>query len=139
LNDRLLKSLFFYAGLDSASTFTIVQSLANWAHSTDATIIISLLQPEPQVYDLFDDVMLMANGRIVYHGPRVEAVDYFSGLGFVPPPKKATADFLQVSGCVVSHNHSLPLSVVQYASKLYSCHHLAIITFLMISMSIKVL
>jgi ABC-type multidrug transport system ATPase subunit len=36
-------------GLDSASTFTIVQSLANLAHATDATIIVSLLQPESHV------------------------------------------------------------------------------------------
>jgi ABC-type cobalamin/Fe3+-siderophores transport system ATPase subunit len=36
-------------GLDSASTFTIVQSLANLAHATDSTIVVSLLQPEPQV------------------------------------------------------------------------------------------
>jgi hypothetical protein len=104
--ERWVANIHFYAGLDSASTFTIVQSLANWAHATDATIVISLLQPEPQVYDLFDDVLLMANGRIVYQGPRGEAVDYFSGLGFVPPPQKATADFLQVSHCVVSHNHA---------------------------------
>ena len=48
-----------HAGLDSASTFTIVQSLANWAHATDATIVVALLQPEPQVYDLFDDIHLL--------------------------------------------------------------------------------
>ena len=71
-----------HAGLDSASTFTIVQSLANWAHATDATIVVALLQPEPQVYDLFDDVMLLSNGRIVYHGPRPHAEPYFEALGF---------------------------------------------------------
>jgi ABC-type multidrug transport system ATPase subunit len=74
-----------------------VQSLANWAHSTDATIVVALLQPEPQVYELFDDVLLLSNGRIVYHGPRVAVEPYFASLGFVPPPKKAVADFLQVS------------------------------------------
>ena len=36
-------------GLDSASTLTIVQSLRNVAHATDATIVVALLQPEPQV------------------------------------------------------------------------------------------
>lgn len=85
-----------HAGLDSASTFTIVQSLRNWAHATSATVVIALLQPEPQVYDLFDDVMLLSNGRIVYHGPRPHAEPYFEALGFVPHPKQAVADFLQV-------------------------------------------
>lgn len=82
-------------GLDSASAFTIVQSLANWAHATDSTILVALLQPEPQVYDLFDDVMVLAAGRMLYHGPRTEAPGYFTGLGFECPPHKAMADFLQ--------------------------------------------
>lgn len=83
------------AGLDSASTFTIVQSLANWSHATDATIVIGLLQPEPQVFEQFDDVLLLANGRIAYHGPREAIEPYFFGLGFEVPEKKAVADFLQ--------------------------------------------
>jgi ABC-type multidrug transport system ATPase subunit len=84
-----------HAGLDSASTFTIVQSLANWAHATDATILVALLQPEPQVFDLFDEVLLLASGRIMFHGLRDAAVPHFAGLGFERPPHKAVADFLQ--------------------------------------------
>lgn len=84
-----------HAGLDSASTFTIVQSLTNWSHATDATIVIGLLQPEPQVFEQFDDVLLLANGRIAYHGPREAIEPYFFGLGFEVPEKKAVADFLQ--------------------------------------------
>ena len=30
--------------------------------------LVSLLQPPPEVYELFDNVMLMREGRIVYHG-----------------------------------------------------------------------
>ena len=85
------------AGLDSASTFTIVQSLANWAHATDSTIVVALLQPEPQVFDLFDDVFLLANGRCLYQGPREHVEPYFTTLGFEVTGTKATADFLQVS------------------------------------------
>ena len=73
-----------------------MQSLAHWAHATDATVVVALLQPEPQVYDLFDDVLLLANGRIAYHGAHADVEGYFHGLGFVPPPKTAVADFLQV-------------------------------------------
>jgi hypothetical protein len=39
----------WHAGLDSASTFTIAQSLRNLARATNATIVVALLQPEPQV------------------------------------------------------------------------------------------
>lgn len=88
------------AGLDSASAFTITRSLRNWAHATDATIVVALLQPEPPVYDLVDDVMLVANGRIAFHGARPDVMAHFGRLGFRCPERKATADFLQVRVCL---------------------------------------
>ena len=49
-----------------------------------------------QVYDLFDDVLLLANGRIMYHGPRTHVTEHFSTLSFQLTGNKAEADFLQV-------------------------------------------
>ncbi len=37
------------------------------------TILMALLQPAPEVFDLFDEVLLLAEGSILYHGPREEA------------------------------------------------------------------
>jgi ABC-type multidrug transport system ATPase subunit len=34
------------------------------------TVLMSLLQPPPEVFELFDDVMLLSEGQMVYHGPR---------------------------------------------------------------------
>ncbi|XP_076900742.1 pleiotropic drug resistance protein 3-like isoform X4 [Bidens hawaiensis] len=82
-------------GLDSSTTYQIVACLQQLAHITDASILISLLQPSPEVFDLFDDIMLMAEGRIVYHGPRGNALEYFEGFGFTCPERKGVADFLQ--------------------------------------------
>ena len=36
-------------GLDSSTTFTIIQNLQNIAHLEQATILIALLQPAPEV------------------------------------------------------------------------------------------
>ncbi|KAL0354744.1 UNVERIFIED_CONTAM: Pleiotropic drug resistance protein 1, partial [Sesamum radiatum] len=36
---------------------------------TTGTILVSLLQPEPETFDLFDDIILMSEGQIVYQGP----------------------------------------------------------------------
>ena len=33
---------------------------------------MALLQPAPEVYNLFDDIMLLAEGHIVYYGPKEE-------------------------------------------------------------------
>lgn len=34
-----------------------------------------------QTYELFDNVCLMADGMIIYHGKRKDVVPYFNSLG----------------------------------------------------------
>ncbi|XP_061973644.1 pleiotropic drug resistance protein 3-like isoform X2 [Populus nigra] len=82
-------------GLDSSTTFQIVSCMQNLAHITDATVLISLLQPAPEIFDLFDDIMLMAEGMVVYHGPRSSVCRFFEDSGFRCPERKEVADFLQ--------------------------------------------
>ncbi|ESQ52363.1 hypothetical protein EUTSA_v10016141mg [Eutrema salsugineum] len=82
-------------GLDSSTAFQIVKSLQQLAHITNATVFVSLLQPAPESYDLFDDIVLMAEGKIVYHGPRDEVLKFFEECGFRCPERKGVADFLQ--------------------------------------------
>lgn len=82
-------------GLDSSTTFQIVTYLQQLTHITESTILVSLLQPAPETFDLFDDIILMAEGKIVYHGPRENALEFFEHCGFQCPPRKGIADFLQ--------------------------------------------
>ncbi|KAJ4977274.1 hypothetical protein NE237_002380 [Protea cynaroides] len=82
-------------GLDSSTTFQIVSCLQHLVHLTDATALISLLQPAPETYSLFDDIILMAEGKIVYHGPRSYILEFFEYCGFRCPERKGEADFLQ--------------------------------------------
>ena len=82
-------------GLDSATTYQIIKYLRHSTHALDGTTIISLLQPAPETYELFDDVILIAEGQIVYQGPREYAVDFFAAMGFRCPERKNVADFLQ--------------------------------------------
>ena len=49
-------------GLDSSTTFQICQSLANLAKLGRRTILVSLLQPAPETYELFDDILLISEG-----------------------------------------------------------------------------
>jgi len=59
-------------GLDSATTFLITKCLSNFCHILEGTLLVALLQPPPETYNLFDDVMLMSQGHIVFHGAREE-------------------------------------------------------------------
>ena len=49
-------------GLDSSTTFQIIKCLRDFAHLRLGTVFISLLQPPPEVYNLFDDVLLLSEG-----------------------------------------------------------------------------
>ncbi|KAL3618291.1 transcription factor [Castilleja foliolosa] len=82
-------------GLDSSTTFQIVKCLQQIVHLTEATIFMSLLQPAPETFDLFDDIVLLSEGQIVYQGPRQHVVEFFESCGFRCPERKGTADFLQ--------------------------------------------
>eukprot|EP00261_Vitis_vinifera_P019270 XP_010649677.2 PREDICTED: pleiotropic drug resistance protein 3 [Vitis vinifera] len=82
-------------GLDSSTTFQIVTCLQQLAHITEATVLVTLLQPAPETFDLFDDLILMAEGKIVYHGPRSHVLQFFEHCGFKCPERKGAADFLQ--------------------------------------------
>lgn len=82
-------------GLDSATTFQIIKCLRQVIHLFDATMLISLLQPAPETYELFDDIVLLSEGEVVYQGPREYVLDFFESMGFKCPERKGVADFLQ--------------------------------------------
>ncbi|THU51833.1 hypothetical protein C4D60_Mb06t35210 [Musa balbisiana] len=82
-------------GLDSSTTFQIVNSLRQTIHILSGTAMISLLQPAPETYDLFDDIILLSDGLIVYQGPRDNVLEFFESMGFRCPERKGVADFLQ--------------------------------------------
>lgn len=82
-------------GLDSSTTYQIIKYLRHSTHALDGTTIVSLLQPAPETYELFDDIILISEGQIVYQGPRNAAIDFFAAMGFRCPQRKNVADFLQ--------------------------------------------
>eukprot|EP00656_Telonema_subtile_P011661 TRINITY_DN15787_c0_g1_i2.p1 TRINITY_DN15787_c0_g1~~TRINITY_DN15787_c0_g1_i2.p1 ORF type:complete len:1225 (-),score=456.96 TRINITY_DN15787_c0_g1_i2:126-3800(-) len=87
-------------GLDSNSTKEICVYLKSVAQIFQTTCVVALLQPAPDVVELFKDVILLSEGSIIYHGPvggpGCEAVKgYFEDIGFVCPDQKDIGDFLQ--------------------------------------------
>ncbi|XP_061343438.1 pleiotropic drug resistance protein 1-like isoform X2 [Gastrolobium bilobum] len=82
-------------GLDSSTTFQIVNSLKQYVHILKGTIVISLLQPAPETYNLFDDIILLSDSHIVYQGPREHVLEFFELMGFKCSERKGVADFLQ--------------------------------------------
>lgn len=82
-------------GLDSSTTYKIIKYLRHSTRALEETTVISLLQPAPETYELFDDIILLSEGKIVYQGPRTAVLQFFAHMGFRCPERKNVADFLQ--------------------------------------------
>lgn len=80
-------------GLDAHSAFQIVQTLKDLARA-GRTVIISIHTPRSEIWDLFDQVILLSKGATLYCGPSNTAVSHFEKLGHDLPPFVNPAEFL---------------------------------------------
>lgn len=83
-------------GLDASSTYDMVQILLYVGRFNRLTRMFSLLQPSPETVSLFDEVVVLAEGQIIYAGPVDRVEEYFADIGFVCPPFVDIADFIQM-------------------------------------------
>ncbi|KAJ2290348.1 ATP-binding cassette transporter snq2, partial [Coemansia sp. RSA 2706] len=81
-------------GLDSSTALDYARSLRIGADVLQKTIIATLYQASESIYELFDKVMVIDEGRQLYFGPTTEAVAYFEALGVKKPARQTTSDFL---------------------------------------------
>ena len=59
--------------------------------------VVSLLQPSPETVALFDEIILLDKGRILFAGPVEDVIRHFESLGYKQPERMDPADWLQVS------------------------------------------
>lgn len=82
-------------GLDAATTLDIITLLKQkFVLEQGRTVVVSLLQPAPEVFELFDNVLVLNDGEMLYNGPREAVVDHFAKLGLQCPQDRPVADFL---------------------------------------------
>lgn len=82
------------SGLDSFTAHKVASILATVAHKYQRTIVCTIHQPSSEVFALFDDVIALAEGSVVYHGPVPRMVAYFDALGYSCPDNWNPTDFL---------------------------------------------
>jgi ABC-type multidrug transport system ATPase subunit len=107
-------------GVDSAATFDITKFLGSACHVMGQSILVALLQPAPEVLNLFDDSIVLAEGKIIYHGPKVKVQEYFEGLGFRVPASKYLADRQVFELLPVRPSQGAPRGVLDH-----DCRHCA--------------
>ncbi|GAB9476388.1 hypothetical protein Gpo141_00013454, partial [Globisporangium polare] len=62
--------------------------------STSKSIVITMLQASPKLCNNFDDVLLLEDGEVVFHGAAGSILEYFQELGFLCPAGVDVYDFL---------------------------------------------
>ncbi|PIN10171.1 Transporter, ABC superfamily (Breast cancer resistance protein) [Handroanthus impetiginosus] len=81
-------------GLDAFQAEKVMETLRQLAQDGH-TVICSIHQPRGSVYAKFDDIMLLAEGSVVYAGPAGdESLAYFAKLGYICPDHVNPAEFL---------------------------------------------
>ena len=82
------------SGLDAYNAYNVVQSLVTLAKTYKRTVVFSIHQPRSNIVALFDKLLLLAEGRVVYSGPFERCSDFFDQVGHPCPPGFNIADFL---------------------------------------------
>ncbi|KAK8087832.1 ABC transporter [Apiospora hydei] len=80
-------------GLDATSAFQLVRTLKTLAKK-GRTIITTIHQPRSEIWDLFDNLVILSRGSPVFSGPMHECVPWFAQMGFDLPPFVNPAEFI---------------------------------------------
>ncbi|KAJ7748491.1 P-loop containing nucleoside triphosphate hydrolase protein, partial [Mycena maculata] len=68
-------------GLDATTSFLLLQTLSDLAKRHSRTIILSLHAPRSDAFGLFDRLMVLSKGDIVYSGKASDSLGWFEGHG----------------------------------------------------------
>ncbi|XP_078492142.1 protein white-like [Ciona intestinalis] len=80
------------SGLDSYLATVVVGCMKEVAKK-GCTVICTIHQPSSEVFEIFDDLMILAMGRVVYHGEVAGAMQHYARNGSVCPANYNPADF----------------------------------------------
>ncbi|KAH0536023.1 hypothetical protein FGG08_007090 [Glutinoglossum americanum] len=81
-------------GLDSANALEFCKTLRLSTELAGATACVALYHVPESIYDIFDKVTVLYEGRQIFFGSCREAKAFFTDMGFECPQRQTTADFL---------------------------------------------
>ncbi|XP_075799478.1 ATP-binding cassette sub-family G member 3-like isoform X1 [Microtus pennsylvanicus] len=79
-------------GLDLSTTTDVISVLRRMS-MRGRTIIFSIYRPPYSIFRFFDSLTLVASGKVMFHGPAQEALEYFTSSGYNYDSHNNPADF----------------------------------------------
>ncbi|EEA23735.1 hypothetical protein TMatcc_006811 [Talaromyces marneffei ATCC 18224] len=81
-------------GLDASTALSYTKAIRAMTDVLGLATIVTLYQAGNGIYDLFDNVLVLDEGKEVFYGPLKEARPYMENLGFVCRDGANVADYL---------------------------------------------
>ena len=80
------------SGLDTYSAYSLMNNL-KYLTNTGRTVISTIHQPSSDILRLFDDIIILNKGKIIYLGEVNNLVNYFSSIGYKCPEYTNPSDY----------------------------------------------
>ncbi|KAI3439344.1 uncharacterized protein J3R85_004754 [Psidium guajava] len=80
---------------DLTATYDLVDTLRTISRIEQSSAIMSLTQLSQEIFDLFDRVILLSDGHVLFQGTRHDAIPYFMKLGYIKPLHVESNEFLE--------------------------------------------
>ena len=69
------------SGLDSETAFECMDAVRDITDQYRTTMV-TIHQPSPETFALFDTLLLLSSGKVTYFGPMEQCISYFVGLQY---------------------------------------------------------
>ncbi|KAG8165107.1 hypothetical protein KVR01_005382 [Diaporthe batatas] len=79
------------SGLDATAASSIIRTLKAIAR-IGISVIVIIHQPRMEIFEMLDQLILLANGQIIYEGPEEYVQRYFENCGFIFPRHANSGD-----------------------------------------------
>lgn len=97
------------SGLDSVASYQVMCYLQKLAHNGRIVVCV-VHQPSSRLMQLFDDVLVLAHGEMLYAGAQCDMLDSFQAAGFRCPQYYNPGDFGVYYG-IISNLYQSDLSL----------------------------
>lgn len=80
-------------GLDATSAYQLIRTLKKLSQK-GRTVITTIHQPRSEIWDMFDNLVILSRGSPVYSGSIPDCLPWFEDLGYQIPPFVNPAEFV---------------------------------------------
>lgn len=110
------------SGLDATAAGSIMKALQALAR-LGMTIIVVIHQPRVEIFEMLDNLILLAKGQVIYEGPEAGVQRFFENVGFSFPPGSNYGDVVTdiITGNGRPYKRSGDISIESLIAHWLSC------------------